>query len=141
MYATLTQLTERYGERLLIALTDRGDVQTGVIDTDVTARALTEAGDLINGYLGRYTLPLAAVPGLLVDLSLSIAIYKLYLTEVPEKVRADYDAALRTLRDIASGAVKLVGVAGIEAPASGAFGVEVTDRERPFNARDMTGFI
>lgn len=141
MYATLSQLTERYGERLLVALTDRGDVQTGVINTAVTSRALAEAGDLINGYLGRYTLPLPSVPGLLVDLSLSIAIYKLYLTEAPEKVRADYDVALRTLRDVSSGAVKLVGIAGVEAPASGAFGVEVTDRDRPFNATDMRGFI
>ena len=42
-YATQAQLEARYGTRMLIDLTDRGDVATGVVDAQVVAAALTAA--------------------------------------------------------------------------------------------------
>ena len=50
-YATLDLLTNRVGEAMLIALTDRGEVPFGVVDADVLARALADADAIIDGYL------------------------------------------------------------------------------------------
>ena len=141
-YATITHLTDRIGTTLMIALTDRGEVPTGAVDTAVVDRALVDAEALVDGYLAnKYTLPLSDVPGLLVDITAAIAVWKLYITDAPDKIRADYDQAMRSLRDIADGRIRLVGVAGIEAPTSGAQGVETNDRERPFTPDNLKGFI
>lgn len=141
-YATLDQLTARLGLPLLISLTDRGDVATGVVDETVTDRALREATDMVDGYVAtKYVLPLAEVPGILTDLTLSIAAWKLYINDAPDKVKDDYDRALRSLKDIADGRIRLIGAAGLQAPTSGANGVVVTDRPRDFTADSMKGFI
>ena len=42
-YSSLAELTDRYGTSQLISLTDRADVATGVIDTDVIDQALASA--------------------------------------------------------------------------------------------------
>lgn len=140
-YATQTQLIERFGAAMLVNLTDRAAVATGVIDTDVIDRALADTDAMIDGYLApRYILPLAAVPSLVTDLALQIAIYKLHVTEADPKITKDYDAALKLLRDIGTGAVRIP-AAGVEPAGASANGVVFTDRERPFTASDMTGFI
>ena len=140
-YASLAQLTARFGERMLIGLTDRGVVAADRIDTGVVDRALADTDEMINGYVaGSYALPFAATPGLIVDLALTIAIYKLHTSAPDPKIEADYKDALRMLRDIASGTLKL-SVAGIETPDTGGSGARMTDRERPLSADQMTGFI
>lgn len=141
-YSSLQLLTDRYGEYTLVALTDRTHPATGVLDQAVVARALSDADAMIDGYLAvRYALPLASVPALIEDLAGSIAIYKLHVAAPDPKVQADYDQALRTLKDISRGDVRL-SVAGIEpsAPGTGS-GVRVTDRERPMTADNLKGFI
>ncbi|RUS64874.1 DUF1320 domain-containing protein [Pseudorhodobacter sp. E13] len=141
-YATLAQMTERYGAAMLIALTDRADVPTGAIDAAVVDRALAEADAMIDGYLaGRYALPLTATPPFIGDLAQAIAIWKLHLSEPDPKVTRDYDHALRSLRDIASGALRIPGAAGAEPAATGGSGARITDRERPLTAANMKGFI
>jgi phage gp36-like protein len=140
-YCTLAQLTDRYGEAKLRQLTDRATPPAGTIDATVVDRALADADAAIDGYLaGRYVLPLAEVPMLLADLAQAIAIYKLHSTSVTEKIKDDYDAAMRTLREIANGTVRL-GVAGIEPAASNATGVRTTDRARELTPNNMKGFI
>jgi phage gp36-like protein len=140
-YATLQQLIDRFGEAMLIALTDRGPVEQGAIDTAVVDRAALDADAMINGYLaGRYQ-PLVTVPALIADIASAIMIWKLHITTPEDKIKADYDAALRTLRDIASGLIRIPDAAGLEPASSGASGVVVTDRDRPFSADNMTGFI
>ena len=134
-YATLQQLIDRYGERMLVRLTDRGESANLQIDGDTVDRALADADALIDGYLGgRYALPLV------VDIAQRLAIWNLHTSTTDEKVAADYKAALATLRDISTGAVRLP-VAGVEPASSGASGVQVTDRERPFTAENMKGFM
>ncbi|MET4247557.1 DUF1320 domain-containing protein [Bradyrhizobium sp. LA6.7] len=140
-YATQADLVERFGEPMLIDLTDRADPPAGAIDATVIVNALTDADSTIDGYLlGRYVLPLAQTPSLLNDLAKAIAIYKLHRDVVSDKVRSDYQDALKTLQLIANGTMRL-NVAGVEPPSSGASGVKVTDRPRDFTPENLKGFI
>lgn len=141
-YITTAQLIERYGSQILVDLTDRAEVPTGAIVQSVIDRALADADARIDAYLaGRYTLPMAEVPAVLVGLAGAITIYLLHVHQPGEKIRADYDDALRELDRLAKGHSRLVGAVGIEpAPVSGS-GVLVTDRDRPFTADNMKGFI
>ena len=140
-YATQAQLTRRYGEAMLVAATDRGSVPAGVPDAAVIADALAEADAVIDGYLaGRYALPLAQVPPLLADIAKALTIWKLHPYDAAPKLKDEYDAAMRMLRDIADGRVKLQ-LSGVETPGTGDTGAQMTDRERPMTAENMTGFI
>lgn len=139
-YATLDHLLDRYGSGLLLQLTDRGELATGRIDTDIVERALLDTDAAINARLGRYQFPLSDVPELLVDLAQSIAIYKLHRFMPDPKIEADYAEAMRTLRDISTGVVTL-SIAGAEVPGTAGNGVRITDRERPLTAENLKGFI
>lgn len=140
-YATQAQLTDRYGERMLIALTDRGEVATGTIDTDVIDRALADTDAMIDGYLAaRYALPLSEEQPLVVDLAQVITIYKLHTHSADPKIEQDYKDALMTLDRIARGVVRLT-AAGAEPDTTGGSGARMTDRERPFTEDNLKGFI
>lgn len=139
-YATLDHLLDRYGSGLLLQLTDRGELATGRIDTDIVERALLDTDAAINARLGRYQFPLSEVPELLVDLAQSIAIYKLHRFKPDPKIEADYAEAMRTLRGISTGEVTL-SIAGAEVPGTAGNGVRITDRERPLTAENLKGFI
>lgn len=140
-YTSLDHLARRFGSALLVQLTDRGEVGTGNVEADVVDQALGDTDAVIDAALGvRYRLPLAAVPALVADLALSIAIYKLHVFEPGQKVKDDYAQALKDLRDLADGRKKL-DVAGIEPETSGIGGVITSDRERMFTNDSLRGFI
>lgn len=140
-YASLAQLIDRFGERMLVQLTDRESPPTAEVVEAVVDQALADTDAVIDGYLGgRYALPLATVVPLLVDLALAIAIYKLHPYKPDPKIEKDYDGALRMLRDIANGTIRL-SAAGLEPEARGDAGVQTNDRERPFTDENMKGFI
>ncbi len=140
-YATIDQLTERFGERMLVDLTDRAEAPTGAIDASVVARNLADTDAVIDGYLaGRYALPLAGIPPQLVDLALTIAIYKLHRFAPDQKIKDDYDASMKALAHIASGVIRLP-AAGIEPAAATSSGVETIDRERELSPESLRGFI
>lgn len=140
-YASQAELEERYGEPMLILLTDRADPPANAIDTAVVARALNDADAEIDGYVrGRYQLPFATTPDGVRDLALAIAIYKLHRDTSSDKVRQDYEDAVSRLKLIALGTIRL-DVAGAEPPAATGSGVRITDRERPLTAENMKGFI
>jgi phage gp36-like protein len=141
-YASLAQLIDRVGEPMLIDLTDREEVAVGAVVVAVIDRALADADALIDGYLAaRYQLPLAVTPALITDVAQAVALWKLHVTTPEDKIKLDYDAALKTLREIAQGLIRLPDAQGLEPASSGASGVIVTDRERPFTADNMKGFI
>jgi phage gp36-like protein len=141
-YATEAQLIERFGEPMLVDLTDRADPPAGEVDSDVVARALADTDAMIDGYLAaRYALPLAETPAMLTDLALSIAIYKCHRNVASEKVQRDYDNALKMLRDIAAGTIRLPLAAGAEPAAAGGSGVRVSQPDRPMTAGTMKGYI
>lgn len=140
-YATLDLLIDRHGERMLVELTDRDTPRTGAIVADVVDRVLADTDAVIDGYIaGKYRLPLAQTPALLIDYALAIALYKLHRSSVPPKIEKDYDDALASLLAIARGTIKLP-IAGIEPPSSGAQGVRSTDRARDMTPDNLRGFI
>lgn len=141
-YCTLPDLIERFGERMIVALTDRGDRAAGVIDTVVVDRALADTDAVLNGYLAtRYDVTqLVPVPALLRDLALSVAIWKLHVSTPDTKIEADYKDALRVLRDISTGVVMLE-VGGKPAETSAPISVRFTERPRPLSAESLKGYI
>src|SRR5690606_36496575 len=103
-YCTLQELKDRYSERMLVDVSDRGDAPSGEIDTALIDRVIGDADALIDGYLKvRYALPLASVPLLVKDLSLRISIYYAHAHVASEKIKRDYEEALVTLKHISQG--------------------------------------
>jgi phage gp36-like protein len=105
-YATLADLTTRYGEDEIRQRSDHAGI--GSIDTAVVNQALADASAEIDAYLsGRFTLPLATVPPHLVRICCAIARYRLWDDAMPERVRVEYQDAVRLLESIAKGMVTL----------------------------------
>ncbi|WP_439523175.1 gp436 family protein [Marivita sp.] len=141
-YATRTDMMDAYGERLLVDLTDRGDVATGLIDDNTLDQALDHASAEIDGYMAaRYVLPLSEVPRLVTDLTCALAVWRLHTNEPSGKIKADYEAAQKKLLQISDGKLRLPGATGIEPAGTGAGGARVTDRERPMTEDNLKSFI
>jgi len=107
-YASLQDLKDRFAEEDIIQLTDETNVPPAAIDETTVARALDDAGALIDGYVGkRYTLPLATVPHQLIRAACDIAWYYLHGERASETVKKNHDAAVQLLRDISAAKVNL----------------------------------
>lgn len=140
-YTTLQALTDRYGRRMLVALTDREGLATGELDVQVVARAIADAGAFVDGFLAvRYRLPLGDVPPLVSDLAARVAIWNLHTAGVDPKIEADYRDALKTLEGISKGLLRL-DLDGVEPPGSGNGGARITDRDRPLTAANLKGYV
>lgn len=143
-YCTIDQLTERYGALMLQQLSDRAETAPGspAIDAELFDRAISDGDALIDGYLfGRYQLPFANVPTLLVDLSQRVAIYFAHGQVASDKIRKDYEDAVKTLERIAANTIRLQ-VDGVEPASSGQDGeVRITETERPLTVASLKGYI
>jgi phage gp36-like protein len=107
-YATQADMVASFGEREVVALTDRKLI--GVIDAAVLADAIALAADEIDAYLNsRYALPLVNPPRLLTRLACDIARYRLCGSDAQETepVRNRYKDALKTLGMIKCGELTL----------------------------------
>lgn len=141
-YCTIAELTARYGAPMLLQLSDRGGTFPTEPDASLFDRAIADAGALIDGYLGgRYQLPLTSVPTLVVNLAIVISIYMAHASVAPEKIRKDYDDALRQLQAIAAGTLVLTDVTGVESAGTESNEVLTNDPSRPLSAATMTGYI
>lgn len=128
-YATQSDLETRFGAAEILQLADRDG--SGAVDTGVVAGALAEADAEINAYLeGRYALPLATVPAILVRLACDIARYRLAADTPLEEVRKRYEDARRMLESLASGRVRL-GLPSVSATVGNLVEV-VTGRDKAF---------
>ena len=137
-YATQADLETRFGTEELAQRTDR--INGSVIDASVISRALADAEAEIDGYLAkRYQLPLPTVPAVLGRIACDLARYYLYDDRVIEVVRKRYEDAVRLLKAMASGEVKLDAAEALEPAVSG---IAVTSRspERIFNADGLAGY-
>ena len=131
-YATQQDLVDRFGAEQLAELSDR--TSGTVIDTVVVGRALTDADAEIDSYLATaYALPLVSVPAVLVRIACDIARYRLFGDRVTEQVRQLYTDAVRDLKSVASGAIKIDGAVALQ-PSESALGVKVKSPTRIFSA-------
>ena len=111
MYCTLADIQSTVPENDLIELTD-DSLPPATVDQVKVDRAISDAGELIDGSLrGRYSLPLAPVPGLINTLAVDLAIYRLYSRRIklspPEVVGERHKEALKLLEQIRSGRISL----------------------------------
>lgn len=119
MYATVADFVTRIGELEAIELTDAEAL--GVVNEEVLRVALSDAASQINGYLGRYRLPLKTVPQNLTRLCCEIARY--HLTgksgrSVTEDIETRYKLCIKELEHISKGIVSL-GVDEVESTEQG----------------------
>lgn len=116
-YASETNLIERCSETELRLIADRD--KDGFSDPEVTAAALVDADNRINGYVGaKYHLPLQSVPSNVVTWAVSIARYTLHRNGAPKHVKDDYEDAIAALKDVARGLIALPVTEGETAPDS-----------------------
>lgn len=108
-YAILADIEAQLSEDELIQLTD--DAGEGEVDESIVARAIVDADEEMDGYLGgRMEVPLYPVPGIVRKLSVDIAIYNLYSRRpgTPPDVRSKrYDNAVRFLVRVGEGKLSL----------------------------------
>lgn len=137
-YATQQDLVDRFGQQELAQLTD--PLAGTVIDAVQVGRALADADAEIDTYLaGRYALPLATTPTVLVRLAADIARYRLWDRNAPELVRERYAAAIKLLTQISSGAATL-GTAEQPPAAPGGVAVAVVAPARQFSRELLSRF-
>ena len=144
-YATQADITELYGADSLFVADRDGD---GVVDAPAVTRALVSASDEIDSYIGvRVTLPLATVPGILRQLAVDIAVYRLALSRDvrSEEHRLRYEDALRFLKAVAKGEAVLAftgdGAGEGDPDAPPVLGtVIVSGEERLFTRRTLRDF-
>ena len=78
-------------------------------DTDAVSAAINDAVAEADGYLaGRYSLPLPAVPPVLVGRLCDMARYRLWRDEASDEVRTRYRDAVAWLKDLSAGRATLV---------------------------------
>lgn len=102
-YAADADIVELYGPDALTVADRDGD---GIPDFGAVARALADAGDEIDSFLAvRYSLPLAATPGIVRRLCVDIAVYRLALSAdvLTDEHRRRYEDALAHLKRLAKG--------------------------------------
>lgn len=140
-YATLQDLTDRFGETEIVQRTDRTNRPPTTIDTVVVDRALTDAGALVDGYVGKvYALPIALVPPVLTKATADIARYYLFgkAAEKDGEVERAYKEAVAWLKDVALGRVQL-DVGGVVPEQPGGGQVHIAAPERRFTRANMRG--
>ena len=139
-YAIQQDMIERFGEREVRILTDRDN--QGLIDATVLAYALTQADAEVDGYLqGRFALPLATVPVLLVGIACDVARYRLAGTDIRETdpIRTRYKDAIKLLTSISKGELQLgLSAGGEAAPEAGA--VRVVEGSRVFTPDTLADY-
>ncbi|WP_102226870.1 gp436 family protein [Acidimangrovimonas sediminis] len=116
-YATLDDLVERAGDTEIRQIADRD--RDGTPDPDVIAAALSDADNMVDGYVGaKYALPLTSVPAIVITWAVSIARYTLHRNGAPDHVTADYKDAIAALKDVSRGLIALPVAAGESAPSA-----------------------
>lgn len=106
-YCTQADLIERFGEAELLAIAR--DESGMAIDTAVVERACEDASGEIDGYVSAagYPVPLSPVPRIVIANACDIARYRLYDEHATDQVQKRYDDAVKFLRSVSRGEVKL----------------------------------
>ncbi len=142
MYATQQDLIDRFGQTELVQLTDRTNRPATTIDETVVGRALSDADELIDGYVAKlYALPLSSVPPRLTKIACDIARYYLHgkAAEKDDPVWRAYNDAITWLKDVAKGLVVLE-ADGVAPEQSGGGEVQITTPDRVFTRDSLRDF-
>ena len=135
-YLGITELIARFGENEITQLSDRAN--SGIYDEAVVQTAIDDASAEAEGYLRiRYTLPLPEIPALLTKLVADLARHELYDQAPPPVVEERRASALRQLRDIGAGRLRLFPEATTPSPVEG---VQIAPAERLFTPHTLRGF-
>ncbi len=129
LYCTLQDLVDRFSEAEILQLTDRAHV--GLIDEEVLGRAIEDASGEIDGYIAAagYDLDLDPVPRILAAYACDITRYRLYDDAATDQVTRRYDDAIKFLRALAKGDVRL----DARDPEPGVGGAEFEGGRQVFN--------
>lgn len=139
VYGSLQAMVDRFGEVEMAQISDHTGLGDG-IDEAAVGRALEDAGAEIDGYLaGRYQLPLASVPRVLVNVGCDIARYRLYKDRATDHVRRRYEDAVKLLGQVASGKVTL-GLDVAQQPVPEVGGPLATGPGRVFSATSLADY-
>lgn len=139
-YATQSDLTTRFREAELIQLTDPSATATAV-DAAVAGQALADADAVIDMHLaGRYVLPLASVPRVLVNIACDLARAYLYEDRITDQVKDRRDAAMKLLEQLRDGKLQLgLDTVGTPTPAPSG-GPRVTGGGRVFSRELLSDY-
>ena len=143
-YSTLETVKKKIDERSLIQLLNdevRDEEDIDLNDTaDLVVVRFQDAANAaqaeVDPYLiGRYTIPFASTPRRVIDISDDIAIFNIYKRRgvVPEDVRKNYDAAVKSLVKISEGKADL-GIASEPQNLSNEITTNKTAADKVFNS-------
>lgn len=119
MYLTTSEYIAKFGEAETVRLTDED--RLGSVDTAKLEEALSDAIDVVDGYISkRYAVPLTEPTRLIKGIVGSLAREALYRTTVPAAVKEEADRARAQLKDIARGLLQLPAETGVVEQAVGA---------------------
>lgn len=109
-YCSVEDIKVYIPESQLIEITD--DSSLGEVNTVLVEVIISDAGELVDGYLSaRYTVPLSDVSKLVKSITVDIASYLLYSRrlslEMPDSLSARYKNALNILDKIRKGELSL----------------------------------
>ena len=136
-YCSQAELEARFGSDEVADLLDRDN--SGAADTGALASAQADADALVDGYLaGRYSVPLASPPVIIVGIAASLVRFNLWGNNAPDEVRKRYDDAVARLKDIAAG--RLVIPADVLEPTDDAGGIDYYAEDRVFTSSSLSGF-
>lgn len=132
-YAVKQDMIDRFSDLEIRQLTDKAEPPTGLINDVVLARALQDAdGDIDAALAGRYSLPLASVPKVLVRVACNLARYYLYDDRAGEEVTRRFKDEKKFLEAVADGKATLgVDATGADVPVDSG-GVEFNESRRAF---------
>ena len=112
MYATAEAMQRKFGETLLIRLTDTEKPYQGVINIEKLDSAMQEANSEIDAYVGsRYPLPLKVIPPFLVNIGCNLARYYAVTGDLSENdpIKNRFESSIKTLTKISKGELTLGG--------------------------------
>lgn len=130
-YCTKADLIERFGEAELLAIAH--DESGMAIDTAVVERACEDASGEIDGYVSAagYPVPLSPVPRIVIANACDIARYRLYDEHATDQVQKRYDDAVKFLKSVSRGEVRLGISAGQGSSSAGS--VQIIAGRQVFN--------
>lgn len=144
MYATVADMTARFGETQLLRLSRPEDRTAETIDEVKVGTALTDATAVIDGYVrGRYLVPIAAPPKEIVRAACILARYDLAqgeATDPSEEMAKSRKDVITWLENIAKELINLDVPAALPAGAAVGSGPRMSDRERIMSRHSLRGF-